>query len=161
MTNIRLQFPETIMRIRSLISLLFLPAAALAADDYRAEWTVALEAGVDSARVTLALEDAAPVERVTFAYDPERFEDFSATSGELDVDDARVTWEPGRKDASLSYRVKITRARENSNQEESYDALMTGGGRLKPSPTDRPQPSAVPVPVDADEPQDPPEEPSA
>jgi hypothetical protein len=118
------------MRINSLFSTLFLSllgSAALAAEaaTYRVEWTVALEAGVDSAQVTLALEDEAPVERVSFTYDPERFEDFEASSGELDVDADSVTWEPGNDDAVLSYRVKVTRARPNSNQKESYDALMT------------------------------------
>lgn len=108
------------------IALLAPISAFGAADDtYRVEWTVALEAGVDSARVTLALEDGAPVTRVSFPYDPERFEAFRASSGELDVDDDSVTWEPASKDARLSYRVKVTRARPNSNQEESYDALVT------------------------------------
>ena len=102
-----------------------LGSACAQAATYRVEWTVALEAGLDSARVTLAFEDGAPVERVAFPYDPERFEDFSVTSGELEVDDDRVTWEPANQDAALSYNVKITRARQNSNQEESYDALMT------------------------------------
>lgn len=118
------------MRTSTLFFALFLAVAgpaALAAEPatYRVEWTVALEAGVDSAQVTLAIEDDAPVERISFGYDPERFGDFSVTSGELDVDDERVTWEPGAEDAALSYRVKITRARPNSNQDESYDALIT------------------------------------
>ena len=109
-----------------LTALLTNSAAHGAADDtYRVEWTVTLRAGVDSALVSMALEDEAPVERISFNYDPERFEDFSVTSGELDVDADHVTWEPGDEDASLSYRVKITRARPNSNQEESYDALIT------------------------------------
>jgi len=127
MTNIGVQFPEAIMRISPLFSLLFFPIVAVAAapDTYRVEWTVALEAGVDSAQVNLSFEDAAPVERVSFSYDPERFENFRVTSGELHVEDARVTWEPAATNASLSYRVKITRARQNSNQDESYDALMT------------------------------------
>jgi hypothetical protein len=115
------------MRISPLFSLLFFPVSALAADadTYRVEWTVALEAGVDSAQVTLSFEDGAPIDRVSFGYDPERFEDFSVTSGELDVEDDRVTWKPANKDAALSYKVKVTRARQNSNQKESYDALMT------------------------------------
>ncbi len=123
------------MRLSTLFSSLFLPLVgtfslvgswALAAepDSYRVEWRVALEAGVDSAQVTLVLEDGAPVERVSFSYDPERFSAFTAT-GDLDIDDDSVTWVPAPEDASLSYRVKITRARDNSNQEESYDALMT------------------------------------
>jgi hypothetical protein len=129
LTNISVLFPEAVMRINPLFSSLFLPlvgSLALAADPdtYRVEWTVALEAGVDSALVTLALEDGAPVEEISFQYDPERFSDFEA-SGDLDVDDDRVTWEPSAKKASLSYRVKITRPRSNSNQEESYDALIT------------------------------------
>ncbi len=101
--------------------------AAAHAQSYGVEWTVALDAGVDSAQVTLAFEDDAPVDRVTFTYDPERFEDFRVTSGELTVDeeDDRIRWEPAAKNASLTYRVKITRARQNSNQDESYDALMT------------------------------------
>jgi hypothetical protein len=107
-----------------------LGSASAQAATYRVEWTVALEAGVDSAQVTLAFEDGAPVERVAFPYDPERFEDFSVTSGELDVGADRVTWEPASKDAALSYKVKITRARQNSNQEESYDALMTADWAL-------------------------------
>lgn len=115
------------MRNRALFSVLFLPLAAFGADagDYRVEWTVALAAGVDSARVTLALDDAAAVERVSFEYDPERFADFEADAGELDVADERIVWEPGAEAATLSYRVKITRARANSNQDESYDALIT------------------------------------
>jgi hypothetical protein len=93
--------------------------------DYRVDWTVALRPGVDSARITMTLEDGAPVERVNFAYESDRFSDFEVTSGELDVDDDSVRWEPGAKNATLSYRVKITRPRANSNQEESYDALIT------------------------------------
>lgn len=103
------------------------PVVALAADadTYRVEWTVALKAGVDSAQVTLAFEDGAPIERVSFGFDAERFEDFSVTSGELDVDADRVTWEPEDEDSALSYKVKVTRARQNTNQDESYDARMT------------------------------------
>jgi hypothetical protein len=115
------------MRISPLFSLLFFPVVALAADveTYGVEWTVALEAGVDSAQVSLALEDGAPVERLSFDYDPERFADFSVTSGELELGDDHVAWEPADVNASLTYNVKITRARQNSNQDESYDALMT------------------------------------
>jgi predicted metalloprotease with PDZ domain len=122
------------MRTRVLFFLLFLPFASRAAepDTYRVEWTVALEAGVDSARVTLTLEEDTPVERVSFTYDPERFEDFEVSSGELEIEDERVAWEPAASDGttSLSYRVKVTRARPNSNQEESYDALMTDSWAL-------------------------------
>ncbi len=137
LTNISTLNLEVLMRLKPLFSALLLPLAgtfSLAAgtltlaaepDTYRVEWRVALEAGVDAARVTLALEDDAPVERVTFGYDPERFSDFTTTGGGLDVDADRVTWEPAAEDASLSYVVKITRPRSNSNQEESYDALMT------------------------------------
>lgn len=117
------------MRIEHLFALVCLVAGSTAmagkADTYRVDWTIALEAGVDSARVTLALEDGAPVERVSFPYDAERFANFHATSGELEVGDERVRWEPGAEGASLSYDVKITRARANSNQRESYDALIT------------------------------------
>ncbi|MGV3591875.1 MAG: hypothetical protein ACO1PZ_09300 [Gammaproteobacteria bacterium] len=116
------------MRITRLFFLLFpAPAAAFAADadTYRVDWTIALEAGVDSAHVTMKLEDDAPVTRVSFPYEPDRFSNFKVTSGELEVDDERVRWEPDDEDASLSYDVKITRPRANSNQEESYDALMT------------------------------------
>lgn len=119
------------MHISRLFFLVFLAplasATTFAADakTYRVDWIVALEAGVDSARVTLKLEDDAPVTRVRFPYDPDRFSNFDVTSGELEVDDDSVRWEPADEDASLSYDVKITRPRANSNQDESYDALMT------------------------------------
>jgi hypothetical protein len=119
------------MRINSLFSLIFLvllaPASALAAETrtYRVDWIVAVEAGVDSARITLKLEDGAPVTRLRFSYDVDRFSNFRVTSGELDVDDDSVRWELAGKDSSLSYDVKITRPRANRNQKESYDALMT------------------------------------
>jgi hypothetical protein len=115
------------MHIRYLFPLLFFPLVSSAAesDTYRVDWTVALQAGVDSARVTMSFEDDAPVERVSFEYDAERFSDFAVTGGELDIDDNQVTWQPAADAASLTYRVKITRPRANSNQEESYDALIT------------------------------------
>ena len=120
------------MRARALLLLLFVSFASHAAEagGYRVEWTVALEAGVDAARVTMALSDASAVERIRFSFDPERFTDFAVTRGELDLDTERATWVPGTEDASLSYRVKVTRARPNSNQKESYDALMTDSWAL-------------------------------
>jgi len=107
--------------------LLLLPFSAFAAEaqPYRAEWHIALQAGVDYAKVTLRIADGRPVRLVRFEFDPERFHDFQAT-GELEISDANeVRWEPAAEDASLSYRVRITRERDNKNQGLSYDALMT------------------------------------
>jgi hypothetical protein len=108
------------------------------AESYRIDWYIALEAGEDYAKVTLMIEDGRPVRRVRFRYDPERFADFDA-EGELEVTRDSVLWEPARENASLSYQAKITRARDNMNQAESYDALMTDdwalfrGDRVIPS----------------------------
>lgn len=104
---------------------LFGTVSAFAQDDnYRLDWHIALQAGKDYAEVTLNIADGRPVRDIRFDYDPERFADFEA-EGELEISDDDVHWEPPREQASLSYRVKITRARPNQNQEESYDALMT------------------------------------
>lgn len=128
------------MRKFAAILLLLFPLCVPAAgtERYRVEWNVALQAGVDHARVTLRIADGRPVRLLRFEFDPERFHDFQAT-GELEIsDDNEVRWEPADKDASLSYRVRITRERANQNQGLSYDALMTDtwalfrGDRLTP-----------------------------
>jgi len=116
------------MRVYSLtiliLSALFAQQAGAQSDSYRVDWTIALQAGEDDATVTLALEDGRAVRRLSFDYDPARFSDFAA-EGELVVSEDRVEWEPARRNASLSYRVRISRERPNQNQELSYDALMT------------------------------------
>lgn len=116
------------MRQLFLIVFLSLPCALSApaqAQTYRMDWHIALVAGDDYAKVALAIEDGRPVRRVRFRYDPARFRDFEAV-GDLEVTEGGVgLWEPASEDASLSYRVKITRERDNKNQELSYDALMT------------------------------------
>jgi hypothetical protein len=116
--------------MRSVI-LLFLvlatPCATLLAaqgESYRADWHIELKAGDDSALVTLKLADGRPVRDIRFRYDPERFSDFEA-EGKLTVTKQSVHWEPARENASLSYRVKVTRERVNKNQDKSYDALVT------------------------------------
>lgn len=104
-----------------------IPAASGAdTETYRVDWTIALQAGEDWAEVVLEIEDGRPVRDIRFTYDPERYRDFEA-SGKLavDADDNSVHWEPARENASLSWRVRITRERANQNQDESYDALMT------------------------------------
>jgi hypothetical protein len=114
-----------------------LPATAAQPDDYRVDWTVRLQAGVDYAEVTLRLGDDTPVEVLAFPLDSARFSDFTAT-GALQQDGNFMSWEPPARDAQLSYRVRITRERSNQNQDESYDALMTAdwalfrGDRLTP-----------------------------
>jgi len=99
-------------------------AQSAQADNYRVDWHLRLQAGVDLAEVSLRLEDSAPVELLSFSFDPQRFSAFTAT-GELQVDGNRLRWVPPRRDARLSYQVRITRERVNQNQDESYDALMT------------------------------------
>lgn len=113
------------------VTLLFFVLATLCAplfaaqpESYRADWHIALQAGDDYAKITLELADGRPVRDIRFDYDPDLYSDFEA-EGSLDVSDNSVHWEPARKNASLSYRVKITRERVNKNQDESYDALMT------------------------------------
>lgn len=114
-----------------------LPLQAAAPDSYRVDWHLRLQAGVDEAEVTLRLEDGAPVDQIAFPLGSARFSGFSAT-GDLQQDGDFMRWIPPRRDASLSYRVQITRERENQNQDESYDALMTDdwalfrGDRLTP-----------------------------
>jgi hypothetical protein len=119
------------------VALTILPLQAAQPEDYRVDWHLRLQADVDLAEVTLRLEDAAPVDLVSFPLDSARFSNFSAT-GELQQDGNFMRWVPPRRDARLSYQVRITRERENQNQDESYDALMTAdwalfrGDRLTP-----------------------------
>ncbi|MDR2212888.1 MAG: hypothetical protein LBE21_04605 [Pseudomonadales bacterium] len=111
--------------------------AATAPERYRVDWHFTLEAGQDLAQVTLEIADGRPVHEIRFRFDPQRFSDFSAT-GELSVENGQLTWEPPREGAKLSYFAKITHARDNQNQAQSYDALMTDdwalfrGDRLTP-----------------------------
>lgn len=116
----------SILRHSLFLSLLCFAAFAGAAEDdhYRVDWHVALAAGEDLAKVALEIEDGRPVRSLRLRFDPARFSDFEAT-GELTVTDGEATWVPPRKDAKLTYAVKITRERDNKNQEKSYDALMT------------------------------------
>ena len=115
-----------ISRSISLVSLALLTLSLQAADDerYRVDWRVALEAGDDTAKVSLEIEDGRPVRSMRLRFDPARFSNLEA-SGDLMLEDGVAVWEPPRKDAKLTYDVKITRVRNNKNQAESYDALMT------------------------------------
>ncbi|HWK54413.1 MAG TPA: hypothetical protein VNR18_08590, partial [Hyphomicrobiales bacterium] len=58
---------------------LALAGSATAADDepYRVDWRIALEAGNDTATVTLDIADGGAVHDVRFDFDPKRFSDFS------------------------------------------------------------------------------------
>lgn len=96
---------------------------------YRVDWHLTLQAGVDSAEVLLRLQDGAPVTALSFPFDAARFSDFTA-SGDLVLGNDGVRWQPPRRDAWLRYRVRISRERSNQNQDESYDALMTGDWAL-------------------------------
>ncbi len=44
------------------------------------------------------------------------------------------------------FDVVFPRGADFAGAKRQYEALIAGGGRLKPSPTDRPQPAATPVP---------------